>query len=92
MTGTKNGVAAQIKKLNEKCLLTHCSCHSLNLAVGDKLNSIPLLKDTLDMAYEITKPIKKKFLKERQNSTGNKHNFCDKRNVISMYTIWAHQL
>ena len=47
MTGTKNGVTAQIKKLNEKCVLTHCSCHSLNLAVGDTLNSIPLLKDTL---------------------------------------------
>ena len=33
MTGTKNGVAAQIKKLNEKCLLTHCYCHSLNFVV-----------------------------------------------------------
>ena len=66
MTGTKNGVAAQIKKLNEKCLLTHCSCHSLNLAVGDKLNSIPLLKDTLDMAYEITKPTKKSPKREAE--------------------------
>ena len=28
LTGTKIGVAAQIKKLNEKCLLTHCYCHS----------------------------------------------------------------
>ena len=35
MTGIKNGVAAQIKKLNEKCLLTHYYYHSLNLAVGD---------------------------------------------------------
>ena len=35
MTGTKkNGVAAQIKKLNEKYLLTHCYCYSLNHAVG----------------------------------------------------------
>ena len=41
MTGTKNGVAAQIKKLNKKCLLTHCYCHSLNLAVRDtKLKKI----------------------------------------------------
>ena len=38
MTGTKNEFAAQIKKLNEKCLLTHCYCHSLNLAVGDTIN------------------------------------------------------
>ena len=35
MTGTKNGVAAQIKKLNEKCLLVHC--HLLNLTVGDTI-------------------------------------------------------
>ena len=34
MTGTKNGVAAQIKKLNKKCQLMHFYCHSLNLAVG----------------------------------------------------------
>ena len=31
MTGTKNGVAAQIKKLNEKSLLMHCHYHSLIL-------------------------------------------------------------
>ena len=42
-----------MKKLNEKCLLMHCYCHSLNLAVGDTIKSIPLLKDTLDMAYEL---------------------------------------
>ena len=49
------GVSAQIKKLNEKCLLSHSYCHSLNLAVGDTIRNIPLLKDTLDMAYEVTK-------------------------------------
>ena len=59
ITGSQNGVAAQIKKLNEKCLLTYCYCHSLNLAVEDTLKNIPLLKDTLDVAYEITKLIKK---------------------------------
>ena len=37
MTGTKNRVAAQIKKLNKKCLLTYCYCHSLSLAVRDTL-------------------------------------------------------
>ena len=30
-------VATQIKKLNEKCLLTYCYCHSLNLAVRDTI-------------------------------------------------------
>ena len=33
LTGTKNGVAAQIKKLNEKCLLMHCYCHFLLLGI-----------------------------------------------------------
>ena len=47
MTGTKNGVAAQIKNLNEECLLTHCYCHSLNLAVRDTIKNIPFLKDKL---------------------------------------------
>ena len=57
MTGTKNGAAAQIKKLNEKCLPTHCYFHLLNV-VGVTIKNIPLLKETLDMAYEITKLIK----------------------------------
>ena len=44
----------------EKCLLMHCYCHSLNLAVRrDTIKNIPLLKDTLDMACKITKLIKK---------------------------------
>ena len=37
----------------------HCYCQSLNLDVGDKIENIPLLKDTLDMAYEIIKLIMK---------------------------------
>ena len=69
----QNVIAAEIKKLNEKRLLMHCSCHSLNLAVGDTIKNIPLLKDTLDMAYDITNLIK--------NSTENKQNFWDKWNV-----------
>ena len=64
MTGTKNGDAAQIKKLNKKCLLMHCYCHSLNLAVRVTIKNIPLLKDTLDMAYEITKLLKKSTKRE----------------------------
>jgi len=36
ITGTINGDAAQMKKLNGECLLTHCYCYSLNLAVRGK--------------------------------------------------------
>ena len=88
MTGTKNGVATQIRKLNEKCLLLYFYCHLLNLDVGDtKKNS--LLKDTLDMAYEITK-LKESLREEEFHQKWAE--FCDKWNVISMYTIWTHQL
>ena len=59
MTGTKNRIATQIKKLNEKCLLPHCYCHTLNIDVGDTIKNIPLLRATLDMTYEIIKLIKK---------------------------------
>ncbi len=61
MTGTKNGISAQFNKLNENCKLSAdaCYCHSPNLAVGDSINNIPLLKDTLDMAFETTKLLKK---------------------------------
>ena len=45
-------------------MLTHC--HSLNLAVGDTIKSIPLLKDTLDMSYDITDLIKKSPKREAE--------------------------
>ena len=47
----KNEVAAQIKKLSENCLLMHCYCHTLNLAVRDAIKNIPLQ----DIPYKITK-------------------------------------
>ena len=37
MTGVRNGEIP-------KCLLTHCYCHALNLAVRDTVKSVPLLK------------------------------------------------
>ena len=40
MIGTKNGIAAKIKKLKEKGLLTHSYCHSLNFAVVDTIKNI----------------------------------------------------
>ena len=66
MTGTKNGFAIQIKKLGEKCLLMHCYCHSFNLAVSNTIKKTSLLKGMLDMAYEITKLIKKSLKREAE--------------------------
>ena len=58
MTGVRNGVATIIKREIPKCLLTHCYCHALNLAVGDTVKSVPLLKETLEDAYELRKLVK----------------------------------
>ena len=58
MTGARNGVATIIKREIPKCLLTHCYCRALHLAVGDTVKSVPLLKETLEDAYELTKLVK----------------------------------
>ena len=40
MSGTKRGVATQIKSLNKKALYTHCYGHPLNLAVNDCIRKV----------------------------------------------------
>ena len=64
MTGSKNRVATQIKKLNEKYLLIHAT--ALNLDIRETIKIISLLKDKLYMAYEITKLIKKSPKREAE--------------------------
>ena len=76
MAGKKTGVATQIKSLNRKCLYTHCYGHALNLAVGDVVKSLPCLRETFDVAFEICKLIKKSpqrnnKLDEIRNATTN---------------------
>ena len=64
MFGFKNGVAKIIKQSQPNCLLIHCYCHVLNLAVGDAIKNVPVLKESLEDAYELTKLIK--FSPKRQ--------------------------
>ena len=59
MSGYKNGVAVKIKAEEIRALYTHCYCHSINLAVGDTMKNCPVLKDTIDNTYELTKLVKK---------------------------------
>ena len=40
-------------------------CHALNLAVGDAIKNVPVLKESLKNAYELTK-LKKKYSPKRQ--------------------------
>ena len=37
MSGSKSGVAVQIKSKEERALYTHCYAHSINPSVGDTM-------------------------------------------------------
>ena len=58
MSGLRNGVAAQVQKLEPRAIYTHCYGHSLNLAAGDTITRCTVLKKVLDITYEMSKLIK----------------------------------
>jgi len=58
MSGLRNGVAAQVQKLEPRAIYTHCYGHSLNLAAGDTIKRCTVLKKALDITYEMSKLIK----------------------------------
>ena len=58
VVGSKKGVATIIKQSQPNCLLIHCCCHALNLAVGDAIKNVLVLKESLEDPYELTKLIK----------------------------------
>ena len=59
MSGTKRGVATQIKSLNMKVLYTHCYGHVLNFAVNDCIRKVEVLKDAWVMIKEVCNLVKK---------------------------------
>ena len=58
MSGSKSGVLVQITSEEERALYTHCYTHSINLPVGYTMKVCPVLIDTIDNTYELTKLIK----------------------------------
>ena len=58
MSGRDRGAAVQIASEEPRALYTHCYGHALNLAVGDTIKKQKLLRDALDVAYEISKLLK----------------------------------
>ena len=58
MVDSEKGIDTIIKQFQPNCLLIHCYCHALNLAVGDAIKNYPALKESLEDAYELTKLIK----------------------------------
>ena len=58
MSGSRTGVATRILKEEPRAVFTHCYGYALNLACSDMVKKCRLMKDALDVVYEITKLIK----------------------------------
>ena len=58
MTGSRNGVAAQLRQEETRAVLTHCYGHALNLAVGDTIKKSKVCCDAMDVGFEISKLIR----------------------------------
>ena len=58
MSGHRSGVATQISSDEPRALFTHCYGHSLNLAMCDTIKGTKLMRDVMDVTYEISKLIK----------------------------------
>ena len=76
MSGHLSGVQARISAQYPKAIYIHCFCHSLNLAVQDSSRHIQLVRQTLDVAQELSNLIhfsaKRQALLERmQHDFGN---------------------
>lgn len=59
MSGRKSGVQTRIKEKEPKALFNHCHGHLLNLACSDNIKQIDVMRNALDISYEITKLVKK---------------------------------
>ena len=57
MVGAKTGVATSINEMESHANLTLCHGHALQLAVGDTIKAIKIMRST-DVAFELNKLIK----------------------------------
>ena len=58
MSGTRNGVAAQTAREENRALYIHCFGHALNLAVADTVKQSKVCHDALETALKVTKLVK----------------------------------
>ena len=58
MSGIRQGVATQFLSEEPRALYSHCYGHALNLAVGDTIKQVRLLRDMLNTCFEISKLLK----------------------------------
>ena len=65
MAGSRSGVAKLVSEEEARAIYTHCYGHALNLACADTIKRCKIMKDALDITYEITKLIKKSPARDR---------------------------
>ena len=58
MKGCRRGVATQISCEEPRAIYTHCYGHSLNLACQDTVRSVKVIKDAMDITFELSKLLK----------------------------------
>ena len=58
MCGIRSGVATQLSAKEPRALFTHCYGHSLDLAACDSINNSKIVKNALDVTYEVCKLLK----------------------------------
>ena len=85
MVRAKSGVASRIKSLYRKCLQTRFYGLALNFCVKDAFNKVACLQNTMDVAREVFKLVKKspqriihlkKLRTQKANKENNVHAFC----------------
>ena len=79
MSGSRSGVAKQLRDEEPRALYLHCHGHALNLAAGTAIKNCKFTKDALDVAYEVCKLIKfspkcSAELKKLRTELGNRVN------------------
>ena len=55
IVGAKTGVATHINEIKSHVHLTHCHGHAFQLAVGETIKTIKIMRGTLDAAFELNK-------------------------------------
>lgn len=57
MRGARNGVAKQLSDEESRAVYIHCYGHVLNLAAANSIKDSKIMKDALDVTYEVLKLI-----------------------------------
>jgi len=58
MSGHRSGIAAVLQTEEPRAVYTHCYEHALSLACGDAVKNCKIMKDALEISYELIKLVK----------------------------------